>query len=65
MLKPELQSVVERLCEDGCTAVNQYIADIQAGCQPAPMRHLNDQDSEAVLAELKSIMAVYERRDVH
>lgn len=65
MLKPELQSVVERLCEDGCTAVNQYIVEIQAGRQPVSMQHLNHQECKAVLAELKSIMAVYERRNVH
>ena len=62
MLKPELQTVVEHLCEDGCKAVNQYINKIQAGDYPAPMRQLDSQECEAVLAELKSIMAVYDRR---
>lgn len=65
MHNTELQSVVERLCEDGCQAVTQYIVDIQAGRYPRAMQHLSRPDCEAVLAELKSIMAVYERRNVH
>lgn len=62
MLNAELQSVVERLCEDGCRAVSQYISDIEAGHHPEPMQHMNQEDTHAVLDELKSIMAVYERR---
>lgn len=62
MLNAELQSVVERLCEDGCQAVTKYITDIEAGHRPAPMQHMNQEDAHAVLDELKSIMAVYEQR---
>jgi len=62
MLKPELQTVVEKLCEDGCKAVNQYINAIQSGDYPAPLRKLDHRDCDAILAELKSIMAVYDRR---
>lgn len=60
MLKPEIQTVVERLCEDGCSAVNQYIAAIQSGRYPEAMRELDHKDCDAVLAELKSIMSVYD-----
>ncbi|MEJ2361012.1 MAG: hypothetical protein P8Z75_06240 [Gammaproteobacteria bacterium] len=62
MLNAELQSVVERLCEDGCSAVTQYISDIEAGHYPAQMQHLDHRACDAVLDELKSIMAVYARR---
>ena len=61
MLKPELQAVVDQLCEDGCKAVSQYITEIQSGEYPAQMRALNRQECETVLAELESIMAVYDR----
>lgn len=61
MLKPELQTVVEKLCEDGCKAVNQYIDAIEAGDYPSAMRQLNHQECDAILTELKSIMAVYDR----
>jgi len=62
MLKPELQTIVEQLCADGCNAVNQYIAEIQSGHCPATMQELNREDCETVLVELKSIMAVYEHK---
>jgi hypothetical protein len=61
MLKPELQTVVEQLCEDGCKAVSQYISEIETGMYPSQMRKLNSQECKTVLAELKSIMAVYHR----
>ena len=61
MLKPELQTIVDHLCADGCKAVNQYISAMQAGDFPATMRALNHQERDLVLAELKSIMAVYDR----
>lgn len=61
MLKPELQSIVEQLCEDGCKRVNRYIREIQAGDYPSQMRRLQRQDCDAILTELKAIMAVYER----
>jgi hypothetical protein len=62
MLKPELQTIVDRLCEDGCTAVNQYILEIQSGHCPTSMQQLNRNDCETVLVELQSIMAVYEHK---
>jgi len=61
MLKPELQTVVEHLCKDGCNAVNSYISAIQSGDYPELVRGLDHQDRDAVLAELKSIMAIYDR----
>jgi hypothetical protein len=62
MLKPALQSVVEQLCEDGCKRVSRYIREIAAGDYPRQMRKLNPQECDEVMAELKSIMAVYDRR---
>ena len=60
MLKPELQAIVDQLCENGCKAVAQYISEIQSGEYPTQMHALNRQECEMVLAELKSIMAVYD-----
>ena len=62
MLEPALQTIVDRLCEDGCTAVNDYIKQIEQGEYPAVMCNLNPQQGQQVLAELLSIMAVYTRR---
>ena len=61
MLKPELQSIVEQLCEDGCKKVSRYINEIQAGDYPSQMRNLEHQECDAILTELKAIMAVYDR----
>jgi hypothetical protein len=61
MLRPELQAVVDQLCEDGCKAVSHYISEIESGQFPSQMRSLSHQECETVLAELKSIMAVYDR----
>jgi len=62
MLNTRLQSIVERLCTDGCQAVTRYIADIEAGRMPQALQTLEPDEQQAVLGEIKSIMAVYERR---
>lgn len=61
MLRPELQIIIEKLCAAGCQQVNMHIAEIEAGKPPAVMQGLNQTDRELILAELKAIMAVYER----
>lgn len=61
MLKQELQTIVDSLCADGCKAVSRYISEIEAGKSPPAMRALNPTEREAVLSELRSIMAVYDR----
>jgi hypothetical protein len=61
MLKPELQSVVDQLCEDGCRQVTRYIREIQSGDYPKQMRKLNQQECNEVMAELQAIMSVYDR----
>lgn len=63
MLKPELQTVVDQLCEDGCKRVSRYIREIQAGDYPNQMQKLNRQERDEIMTELQAIMAVYDRRD--
>jgi len=62
MLNTRLQTIVDRLCADGCQAVTQYIADIEAGRLPPALQNLEPEEQQAVLAEIKSVMAVYEQR---
>ena len=62
MLNHRLQSIVEGLCTDGCQAVSQYIADMEAGRMPQALQNLEPDEQQAVLAEIKAIMAVYEQR---
>ncbi len=64
MLEPELQSIVEQLCSDGCLQVKAYIQDIAAKRLPEAMRALSGQNQDRILAELKSIMAVYDKSEV-
>ncbi|VAW91068.1 hypothetical protein MNBD_GAMMA21-2096 [hydrothermal vent metagenome] len=64
MLEPELQSIVEQLCSDGCLQVNVYIQEIEAKDLPEVMLVLSEQQQNRVLAELKSIMAVYDQCEV-
>jgi len=60
MLEPELQSVVEQLCHEGCLQVTAYIQEIEAQHFPPSMQELPASDQQRILAELKSIMSVYE-----
>jgi len=60
-IDPELQQIIDALCNDGCKAVSRYIVEIERGDYPASMQLLTDAEKEIVLAELKSIMAVYDR----
>lgn len=53
---------VETLCTEGCNDVRSAIKRIEAG-QPVPqLEGLSESECAAVLAELKSIMAVYDRK---
>ena len=60
-LEHQLQQIVDALCHDGCKAVSRYISEMEAGSYPEQMQSLSNNQKQAVLAELKSIMAVYDR----
>ena len=60
-IEPELQKVIEKLCNEGCKAVSLYIKEIEAGKLPEAMHSLSTTQKQVVLLELKSIMAVYDR----
>ncbi len=64
MLEPKLQSIVEQLCSEGCQQVNVYIQEIEAEHWPDVMLELTEPNRHLVLAELKSIMAVYDRCEI-
>jgi len=50
---------VERLCYEGCRKVREYIRALQSGEQLPALAHLKPLEVNAVLGELKSIMAAY------
>jgi hypothetical protein len=56
-----LQRIIDTLCNDGCKAVSGYINEMEAGHYPELMQSLSNSQKQTILAELKSIMAVYDR----
>ena len=61
MNSEKVTKVIEMICEEGCTSVNNIIIALEKG---EPSKYTNDLDKnevQLVLIELKEIMAVYER----
>jgi hypothetical protein len=59
-LPPKLQQCVESLCGEGCQAVYGYIEQLEHGGSVPQTELLTYEERQHVLAELKSIMAVYD-----
>jgi len=55
-----IEDELERICDLGCTRVNEIIAGASGGKPVPELAGLNAADSEEVLERLKSIMAIYE-----
>lgn len=51
---------VERLCQQGCGRVTEYINMLQAGEALPQLEHLTPAEVQVVLDELVSVMAAYE-----
>jgi hypothetical protein len=54
---------LDRICDLGCTRVNEIIAGASSGKPVPELAGLNAADSKEVLDRLKSIMAIYEARE--
>lgn len=50
---------IEALCQKGCQEVTQIILALEQGAPPEEARELGAEERQAVLDELKAIMAVY------
>lgn len=57
-----VQKCVEAVCQNGCTVVRAVIAALENGVAVAELADLRPGDRRQVLEELRSIMAVYDRR---
>lgn len=55
----KVSAAVESICALGCKTVNGLILRLEAGLPVRETAHLNGCERREVLAELKSIMAVY------
>ncbi len=52
---------IEAVCEAGCEAVRASIEILEAGHSVALTDDLSPEESQQVLAELKTIMSVYDQ----
>ena len=58
---PKLQHIIEQLCTTGCERVNEVIEILENQGSIEETRTLNSEESQHVLQELKTIMAVYDQ----
>jgi len=63
MRTASIEDELERICDLGCTRVNEILAGAGSGKNMPEIAGLNAADSEEVLDRLKSIMAIYEARE--
>ncbi len=59
----EIDACVERICDLGCSKVYQIIELMEQGEDIYELNGINAKTRQAVLRELKTIMAVYDARD--
>lgn len=57
--KTRVDSCVEALCQHGCRKVTEYIGLLKTGESFSEVSMLSAAERQAVLAELESIMSVY------
>jgi hypothetical protein len=59
---PAVEHCIEALCQKGCRQVWREIDALERGLPLPETKGLSTQEKKAVLAELKTIMAVYGAR---
>ena len=60
-LPAHLQTLIETICERGCSTVNEIIAALESGNPVEEFTNLDNAERQQILFELKQIMAVYDR----
>lgn len=55
----KIEACVDRVCELGCTFVDHLIEELRAGRDHVLYADLDNEERQALLGELASIMAVY------
>ena len=56
-----VDEVIEALCQEGCQSVRAYIEQLENNTPMELLDGLSEQEKQAVLLELRSIMEVYDR----
>ena len=59
----KVAKAIEQICAHGCIRVNDVILELEQGQDVEPTQKLSDEETASVLAELKTIMAVYNKDD--
>ena len=59
--KLKVERCVESLCQNGCAAVSATISAMEQDLANVGLSDLSRAEQEQVLAELKTIMSVYDR----
>ncbi|MFW2374537.1 MAG: hypothetical protein ACN4GM_15535 [Gammaproteobacteria bacterium] len=57
----KVTKAIEEICAHGCIRVNEVIIELEKGQELQHTQDLSDEETASVLAELKSIMAVYDK----
>lgn len=63
MSSPKIVKIVEDICMLGCTRVNEIIKELELGEYLDEAGNLNAEETRTLLHELKSIMAVYNKKN--
>ena len=63
MRTASIETELERICDLGCTRVNEIIAEASRGKPSPELAGLNAADTTEVLDRLKGIMAIYATRE--
>ena len=59
----QIEQAVEQVCNLGCAAVYRILDEVDRGVDPEPLSALPSGVRSHVVAELRSIMAVYDARE--
>ncbi len=62
MDQQKIHDIVAQICDLGCTRIRQLIGSMESGVSIRETQALNTAECQVVLAELKSIMAIYDLR---
>ena len=54
---------IELICQQGCTVVREIIVKLEQHHKVAELDHLDDEQKQLVLTELKTVMSVYDQTD--
>lgn len=57
----KVEACIDHVCALGCRLVTQCIQDLERGRQRPEYETLNKRERDALLRELRAIMAVYEQ----